>query len=189
MCHRLSVCFACFFFFLVLQNISGQEPETSEKFHPHHSMGIILAHAHIFQGKSDNGHNKALGLASWGIDYDFHFHPKWSAGLHTDIILEQFKVEKFGEEDEEVERSYPVAPAAVLSYHATHHWSLLLGAGVEFEKNENFFLNRLGIEYAAPISGGWEVSGNLSYDIKWKGYDTWMLGIGIIKELGSHHKK
>ena len=31
---------------------------------------------------------------------------------------------------------------------------------------------------------GWEVFGTLSYDVKWGGYDSWLIGIGIAKAFG-----
>jgi hypothetical protein len=45
-------------------------------------------------------------------------------------------------------------------------------------------LNRFGVEYAAELPNEWEVFGTLSYDLKWKAYDTWVLGIGIAKKFG-----
>lgn len=39
---------------------------------------------------------------------------KWAIGLHTDFVIEKFKVEKVYANDDEketVERSYPIAPA------------------------------------------------------------------------------
>ena len=91
-----------------------------------------------------------------------------------------------GSTDEVIERKLPIAPALMGVYMPNHHWGFLFGAGVELERNEHFFLNRMGVEYAASISRGWEVIGTLSYDIKWKGYDTWILGVGISKILGNH---
>jgi hypothetical protein len=107
--------------------------------------------------------------------------------LHTDIITETFKVEKHNESGgngEVIERAHPIAPALMGIYKANKHWEFLFGAGVEFEKEENFFLNRAGVEYGAELPKGWEVFGSLSYDFKWGGYDTWVVGLGITKVLG-----
>jgi hypothetical protein len=159
-----------------------------EEFKPHSAISLVISHANVFNGTDENGKKQVLDMAAWGFDYNYHFSPKWAIGLHTDIILESFKVE--GKEDGEViERSRPIAPALVGIYKPNHHWSLMAGAGVEFAKEENFFLTRLGIEYGVEIRNRWEVFGSFAYDIKWKGYDTWVLGLGISKAFGGHHGK
>jgi hypothetical protein len=163
-----------------------EKKESEEAFKPHSTIGVVISHAQVFTGKDENGKNKALAMASWGLDYNYHLSPKWAFGLHTDIIVESFKVEEHN--GETIERSYPIAPALMGIYKPNHHWSLMAGAGGEFAKEENFFLTRLGIEYGAEIRNGWEVFGSLSYDIKWSAYDTWLLGLGISKAFGGHHK-
>ena len=62
-------------------------------------------------------------------------------GLHTDIVLETFEVEKNleGGTEEVVERTRPIAPAILFIYKPTEHWSLGLGVGGEFAKEENYF--------------------------------------------------
>ncbi|HLO82849.1 MAG TPA: hypothetical protein VK166_17915 [Chitinophagaceae bacterium] len=164
-----------------------EKKESGEEFKPHSTIGLVISHAHVFAGRDENGKKKVLGLASWGIDYNYHLSPKWAVGLHTDIIIESFKVEEHG--GETIERSYPIAPALMGIYKPNHHWSLMAGVGEEFAKEENFFLTRLGVEYGAEIRNGWEVFGSLAYDIKWSAYDTWVLGLGISKAFGGHHKK
>lgn len=166
-----------------------EKTEPKESFKPHHILGVVLSHAQVFQGRDADGNKQSLSLPSWGIDYTYQFKPKWGIGLHTDIITETFEVEKHlsgGGTGEVIERSYPVAPALMGIYKPNKHWSFLLGAGMEFEKEENFFLNRAGVEYEAELPKGWEVFGSLSYDFKWSGYDNWLFGIGIAKVLGWH---
>jgi hypothetical protein len=168
---------------------SQQHEKTNETFHPHHSLAVVISHAQVFDGRDINGEKKVLSLPSWGLDYTFQFKPKWGIGLHTDIITETFEVEKHlesGGSGDIIERSYPIAPALMGIYKPGKHWSFLLGAGMEYAKEENFFLNRAGVEYSAEIPKGWEVFGSLSYDFKWNAYDTWLLGIGISKVLGRH---
>jgi opacity protein-like surface antigen len=164
------------------------ETGAEEKFKPHHVIGLAISHAHVFAGQDADGNKMTHSLPSLGIDYTYQFHPRWGIGLHTDLILEEFIVEKQGGE-EVIERSYPVAPAFMGIYKASPHWTLLLGAGVEFEPEENFFLNRAGVEYSAELPKDWEVFGSLSYDFKWNGYDTWVVGIGISKSLFKHSKE
>jgi hypothetical protein len=176
-------------FFCYSPGIAQQHEDAKESFRPHHIISIVISHAQVFDGRDINGEKKVLSLPSWGLDYTYQFKPKWAIGLHTDIITETFEVEKHLEgsgSGEVIERAYPIAPAVMGIFKPNRHWSFLFGAGVEFEKEENFFLNRAGVEYGAELPKGWEVFGSLSYDFKWSGYDTWLLGLGISKVLGRH---
>ncbi len=159
-----------------------KKEEKEEAFKPHSQLGLVIGHAHIFEGRDESGKKKTLDVPSWGIDYTYVFHPKWSIGLHTDIVIEKFKVE--GEGGSVIERSYPIAPALMAIYKPGKRWSFLFGLGEEFAKEENLFLNRAGIEYGVELPKGWEVMGTLAYDVRWKAYDTWSIGMGISKRLG-----
>ncbi|WP_433836502.1 hypothetical protein [Flavobacterium anhuiense] len=177
-------CF-CLFGFLPAK-ISAQESE-EKKFSPHHQIGISINHVHVFEGRDDEGNRETLTLPAWGIDYTYQFHEKWAIGLHTDFIVEKFKVEKVyasGDDQETVERSYPIAPALMGIYKPNEHWSFLLGFGGEFAKEEDFFLTRAGVEYGYELPKGWEIFGTASYDFKWNAYDSWGIGLGIAKNFG-----
>ena len=177
---------------LISSAYAQHQPEGSHgghaaAFKPYHSLALVLSHAQVSKGRDAEGNRKNLSLPSWGIDYTFMFKPKWGVGLHTDIITETFEVEKHlegGGTAAMIERSMPLAPALMVIYKPSHHWSLLFGGGAEFESSGNFFLNRFGVEYSTEIRDGWEVLGTFSYDIKWKAYDTWLFGLGIAKKLG-----
>jgi len=182
---------------LLLLSISptlGQEIERlresgdEEVFFPYHSIALILGHANVREGVAE-GNKRWLGLPSWSLDYNYNFHPRWSIGLHTDLILEEFVVERHlqgGEEREAIERSFPVAPAVIATYKLDkrRHWGLLFGPGVEFASGESFFLTRVGIEYAAELPREWEILASLVYDAKWNAYDSFILGIGVAKAFG-----
>lgn len=166
------------------------ESTTSDKeeiFLPHHQLGLAIGHAHVFEGIDEHGKKEMLSMPSWSLDYTYVFHPKWGVGLHTDFIMEKFKVEK--SEGEIVERSYPVAPALMGIYKPSERWNLMLGMGGEFAKEESYVLTRAAVEYGVAIRNGWEVSGSVSYDFRWSAYDTWNIGIGITKSFhfSKHH--
>lgn len=176
--------------FLLFSSFSVTRAQEStqelESFNPHHSLSIVLSHAHVFDGRDIDGKRSTLVLPSWGLDYNYHINPKWSIGLHTDIIIEKFKVEKHlesGGSGEVIERSFPIAPALVGTYTLNHHWKCLFGAGTEIAKEGNFFLNRAAIEYGVELPKRFELVGSITYDIKWGAYDTWVLGIGVNKAL------
>ncbi|MBJ2125490.1 hypothetical protein [Flavobacterium sp. IB48] len=181
--------FFLFFFCLISlfsKKISAQEHE-EKTFNPHHQIGISINHVHVFEGRDEEGNRETLTLPAWGIDYTYQFHEKWAIGLHTDFIVEKFKVEKVyesGNDKETVERSYPIAPALMGIYKPNEHWSFLLGFGGEFAKEEDFFLTRARVEYGYELPKGWEIFGTTSYDFKWNAYDSWGIGLGIAKNFG-----
>ncbi|MXO06903.1 hypothetical protein [Flavobacterium sp. HBTb2-11-1] len=185
--HLKKTLFLTALLYLIIQNkISAQENE-EKAFSRHHQIGISINHVHVFEGRDDEGNRETLTLPAWGIDYTFQFHEKWAIGLHTDFIVEKFKVEKVyasGDGKETVERSYPIAPALMGIYKPNEHWSFLLGFGGEFAKEEDFFLTRAGVEYGYELPKGWEIFGTVSYDFKWNAYDSWGIGLGIAKNFG-----
>lgn len=185
--HLKKTLFLTAFFYLISQHkIIAQEKEEAT-FHPHHQIGISINHVHVFEGQDDEGNRETLSLPAWGIDYTYQFREKWAIGLHTDFIVEKYKVEKVYSNDDEneiIERSYPIAPALMGIFKPNEHWSFLLGFGGEFAKEEDFFLTRAGVEYGYELPKGWEIFGTASYDFKWNAYDSWGIGLGIAKNFG-----
>ncbi|MFP9115242.1 hypothetical protein ACLI1A_14995 [Flavobacterium sp. RHBU_3] len=144
----------------------------------HHKIGVALTHVNISSGIDGSG-NKWLTLPGFSLDYDYRICEKWSLGLHTDIIIEKFAVEEnLSSEGKTLERSYPIAPAIMGSRRFGHH-TVMFGAGAEFAKEENLFLNRIGYEYGIEIGEKWEVAAGLNYDFRWNAYDSYILGIVI----------
>lgn len=176
--------------FLVLLTGKGMTGRAQELEEGRHSLLLMIGHEHSFNGRDDEGKKKVLILPFYGLDYNYRISEKFSIGLHTDFVVESFKVEKNLKSDtsEVVERTRPVAPAVMAFYKAGKHWSFGLGMGGEFAREENYWLNRAGVEYASEIRNGWEVSGGIQYDFRWKAYDTYTIGLGIGKSFGKKKK-
>jgi hypothetical protein len=167
---------------LILINTAFAQERENEIFKPHHSLGFVVGHTNVSQGV-ENGDRKWLSLPSFALDYNYVFSPKWSIGLHNDLIIESYKVET--SEDEVLERSSPFATAIVGGFKPGKHFTFQAGLGGEFAKEENFFLTRLGVEYGLEIRNGWEFIANVIYDIKWNAYDSYAVGMGISKSFGN----
>lgn len=179
--------FSLLIIILFSASLLAQESQDKEVFKPHHQIGISINHVHVFEGRDDEGNREVLTLPAWGVDYTYHISKKWAIGLHTDFVIEKFKVEKnleSGDDKETVERSYPIAPALMGIYKPNEHWSFLLGMGGEFAKEEDYLLTRIGVEYGYELPNGWEIFGTFSYDFKWNAYDSWGIGLGIAKNFG-----
>jgi len=88
----LILLFLCFFNQLMAQ-------EVDEENSPHHKFTIVMGNTHLPSG-IENGNKKWLIISSWGLDYDYWLSEKWGLGLHTDILLQNFRVESFTSVDE-----------------------------------------------------------------------------------------
>jgi len=168
--------------------VNAQENKAAEEtFEPHHSVSLLLGHSHTGQG-NEEGNKKWLILPSWALDYNYLFSKKWRLGLHNDMILETFTVKDHETDNEVVERTRPIASVAVISFRPGKHFTFELGAGGEFAKEGNYFLNRIGVEYAMELPHTWELISNITYDLKWQAYNSFAISVGISKAFGFRKK-
>ncbi|MEO1808788.1 MAG: hypothetical protein AAFU33_28550, partial [Bacteroidota bacterium] len=63
---------------------------------------------------------------------------------------------------------------------------LFVGPGIELEKEENFAVLRMGIEYMAYVNDYISFSPTLFYDFRIDAYNTLSIGIGMGYKFGSH---
>jgi hypothetical protein len=174
----------------LLISISASSQEIAEKKEGgesnarHHRITVMMMNAHLPKVIEVEGAEKNFLVPAYGFDYDYWFNGKWGAGLHNDLILQQYTIEKIGDE-EEVLREYPVSTSLVGLFKPCKHWVFVAGLGMEFEKNKNIGLLDLGVEYGWELPKNWELSLNLKYENKFNAYDSYLFGIGISKVLYS----
>jgi len=167
-----------FLLFLVPVTVFAQEIEENELEY-HHEIGIITGDAHISTDEVNN--NRRNLLPSWGLFYNYKFNEKWGIGLHADIILEEFEVERGDNSEEFIERKYPVAPAIMGLFKPTEHSTFMLGMGLEFSPEETLTLIRVEYEWSTPMGEKWEFIVPLSVDFRFDAYDVWNLGFGVVR--------
>jgi hypothetical protein len=155
-----------------------QNPEHEGLSH-RHRVTLVMANSFL-KNQVDENTNDILLVPTFGLNYDFFFHQKWGVGLHTDIVLQQFKVEKH-DGHEELIRENPVALCAVGLFKPLPSLTLIAGYGIEIEKHENIQLLRLGVEYGFHLPGNWELGFALEFDKKINTYNSWVLGAGFSK--------
>jgi len=166
----------------------GQHTETNhgdaheqEKAHGGTSHRITLVMGNSFlKNQIDASTNDILVAPTFGLNYDYLFHPRWGVGLHTDIVLQQFKVEKHSE-NVELTRENPVAVCAVGLFSPLPSLRLIAGYGIELEKHESIQLLRFGVEYGFHLPGNWELGFALEFDNKMNAYNSWIFGAGFSK--------
>ncbi len=151
------------------------ELEGEEAFEGPWRMGLLVMHTYI-PTKTTRG-RETLILPSIGLDIEYWFSERWGIGMHNDIELESFEVEK--EEKEIIERNLPVVLTLDGLWNVWDEWILVLGIGLEVEEEESFGLFRAGIEYEVPIAEGWDLSPSFAYDIRFDAFDTWSIGLGV----------
>ena len=144
-----------------------------------HRVTLVMANSFL-KNQIDESTNDILVAPTFGLNYDYFFHSNWGVGLHTDIVLQQFKVEKHGGHVE-LSRENPVALCAVGLFNPFPSLGLLAGYGIELEKHENIQLLRFGVEYGFHLPGNWELGFALEFDAKLNAYNSWIFGAGFSK--------
>jgi hypothetical protein len=144
-----------------------------------HMVGALIGHALVFKGFR-GGESRSIYVPSFAVQYNYELAPKWALGFHVDALIETFVIED--PDGIELERERPVATILVGAYEIAERLGLILGGGVEWEKNENFPMARFGVEYGVPIgNNGFEFISTLNGDILFGGYSTLNLGLGVAK--------
>ena len=167
------------------KHVSKEERESNQ---PHHRITLLMENSHIPRISEDIGSVRRCVVPAWGLDYDFWLNAKWAIGLHNDLILQQYEIER--EEDSTTfSRTNPITSTLVGIYKPTRHLALLAGVGREFEKEQDFNLVEFGAEYGVEILKNCELSLNIKYEDKFNAYNSWMFGVGFSKLFYSGRKK
>jgi hypothetical protein len=165
------------------QTVSAQkekEKEAEDKLH--HRVALIFSQAHIPAANEANGKKRVFIAASLGVNYELWFNRHWAVGLHNDITMQSFNIER-KDNDKIIAREFPILSTIVAIYKPGKRWNFFAGPGREFEKNESFSVIKTGVEYGVELPKTWEVSFGVEYDIKINGYNTFLIGIGIAKNF------
>ena len=162
------------FALLAITNVLAQDDT-----HDEHSSGKglriagVIGHTYI----NSEGMDGNLYIPSWGLDIDYWFNHKWGIGLHNDIEIENFIVER--NDAEVIERENPLVFTLDALYHIGNGFVISLGPGVELEKNESFFLARVGLEYEYEINSNFYLMPTLFHDQRFDGFSTTTIGLGV----------
>ena len=169
-------------FLLVLSTSSlvAQDEGKNDKF-KRHRVALFLGNAHVPAGNPDTGRNGAIIAATWGLDYEYWFHPKWAFGIYNDIELRTYVVNNGNIID--LEREYPFITSLVLVYVPWKTFSIYAGPALEIERNQNFYVTKIGMEYAFELPNNWDLAPGLSYDSKEGEYGTWSFGFSLGKKF------
>lgn len=157
----------------------AQQHAHTEEQHGHIRVGLVIGHTLIptvVEGKREN-----LLIPSWGMDLEYWFNQRLGIGLHNDIEVETFEV--LSDEDEYIERVYPLVFTLDALWRPWKGLVLLAGPGIELEQNRNLQVFRFGAEYEVELFQGWDLSPNFFYDARADAFDTWSVGLGVGKRF------
>ncbi len=93
--------------------------------------------------------------------------------------MELFTFEILDAENIYIERRYPVLVTADFLWKPVRNLSLFTGPGIELERERNFAVYRLGIEYDGEVTCSISFSPIIFYDIRFNAYNSFSMGIGI----------
>lgn len=188
MINKKSILLLCIMTFCSEIGLAQEDLKSDDKNAKHegnegrHSIGFVMSHTRIGEGRDENGDKEFVTAPSFAIDYNYWLTEKFALGLHTDFLYENFIIET--ENDELIEREFPIAPVLMGTYKPGERWTFGVGFGGEFANDETFFVTRLAVEYIVEIRNGWGVFGSLTQDFRATIYNTTSLGIGIEKRFG-----
>lgn len=148
---------------------------------PYHKVSFVAANSLIKHVNSHNSNSLRL-VPVYGLNYDYMFHRKWAVGFHSNIIVQQFKVESH-QGHEEIIRENPIALCGVMIYKPHPKIGVLGGYGFEIESHENMQILRFGVDYGFHLPSDWELAVTVEYDYKIKSYGSLMFGFSFSKLL------
>ena len=160
--------------FAMVNMAAQQENELTQK----HMLGANFGFTFIPLG-SRTGTSDASGVftKTVGIDYFYHFHPRWGAGF-----MSAYEIDHYVVTDDQVEVENAVILTLVGMYSATRHLDFFLGGGVELEQNDNLAVLRLGTQYSIDVGKHWALVPKLHFDFK-ENYNTWSFAVSFARRL------
>ncbi len=144
-----------------------------------HKIAFVIGYTHIPSAFENGDESKSVFVPTIGVDYFVQFAKGWKIGAVLDLELNNYLVD-FNRVV--IERDKALVTGLLVGYEFKNRWSLLVGPGIEFEKNENLFILRTSIEYEFELGEYWGLFPSINYDFK-EEYSTYSINIGISKRL------
>ena len=166
------------FLFGIIPALAQEQSEERDQ-EKRHSLAFVFGYTHIPEATKDGKIEEAVFVPTIGLDYFYEFSEKWFVGGVFDMELGRYEVDY---EDDEISREIAVILGALVGHEVLPGWAILSGPGLEFEKNKNLFILRLGTEYTFELRNDWELFPNFTYDFK-KEYSSYALGLGLKKRF------
>jgi len=115
-------------------------------------------------------------VPSFGVKYTRRFSEKIGLAWTNEVEFANYMIEYEGHG--ELEREFAFVSAVLFSYEPIPKLGLLAGPGVELERNQNFFVLKVGVEYEVKLLDDRFISTEAYYDIK-EVYGALGLGLSV----------
>jgi hypothetical protein len=162
----------------MLNQLNAQEIKEAESRKGTWIASIVMANTHVPSAALDG---RAIAIVpTWGTELAYHVSDQWLIAYLSDLQLQSFEVD---EGEVKLERHFPWVNAIVGKYNLASRWTLILGPGIEIEKNRNLFVFKTGVEYVFEVNRRFEIGLNLNYENKEQVYDSWAFGVAFSKIL------
>lgn len=163
--------------FLISSNLMAQQTERiNEEPERKNLIAVVLAYNLIREGAEVDGGEGDLGywVTSIGLDYLRKISERWEVGVKLDYQLGHYIIPH----KDNLERENSFLILGVGSFEILPKWSVFTGGGMEFEKNEDLVVFRLGTEYAFPLKNQWEIPVGFFWDAKER-YDVFTASVSV----------
>lgn len=157
----------------------AQEESNDMEVEKKHSLAFVFSYTHIPEAREDGSVENVVFVPTIGLDYFYQFSEKWLLGAVFDLELSEYEVDF---EEEEISRETALILGVVVGYEILPAWAIMIGPGIEFEKNKNLLVLRISTEYGFELGNNWELIPNFTYDFKQE-YGSYALGVGIKKRF------
>lgn len=148
----------------------GLEPTESKN-----AFIFNFGYTHIPVGSELESESKnGFFVPTIGFDYGREISEKWEL-----LVMLDFELGKYLIVNKDLNREHAFIVLGGASYKLFKSVKLVGGLGVEFEKNENLFITRLGGEYIHELNKPWALMAGAYWDHK-KEYSTYSLVAGIV---------
>ena len=165
-------------------NLLSAQDQLTEQYEDHNEpcrhrnhLRTSLFIGHTYLNTDTKKGKELLVLPSIGIDLEYFFNHQIGIGLHNDIELLTFEVES--EENVFVEREYPVLITLDAVWHHKSGLVFYGGPGIEFEKQQDYFVFRFGTELALELNEHWDLYPSVFYDFRQGAYNSLNIGFGV----------
>ena len=142
-------------------------------------IALVTGFTTIPNAREEEGNTETENLFTLGLDFFYHFSERWKLGVVLDLELAEYEVDFEGDR---LPREKAIVTGLVAGYEILPRWAVIAGPGIEFERNKNLLIFRIGTEYGFELGNNWELFPALNYDFKPE-YNTISIGIGIGKRF------
>lgn len=166
------------------QEGTHHEKPSTDKHHEqektkHFRVGFGMFHTYI--GTTTTEGEQTIIVPSVGLDIEYWINHHWGLGFHNDLEIESFIIEENHEET--IIKEYPTLVTFDALWHPWKGLVLVAGFGIEFERQENLQVARLGLEYEIEFGHHWDVFPTVFYDSRKDAHNTFSVGLGIGKRF------